>query len=44
MFLKRAYDAVVDQNKDFAVALLASGYCILWHSIGIATICGIYFI
>lgn len=33
-FLKRAYDAMVDQNKDFAAALLASGHCILWHSIG----------
>lgn len=33
-FLKRAYDAMVDQNKDFAIALRDSKHCILWHSIG----------
>jgi hypothetical protein len=33
-FLKRAYDAVVDQNSNFAAALFASGHCILWHSVG----------
>jgi predicted NAD-dependent protein-ADP-ribosyltransferase YbiA (DUF1768 family) len=33
-FLKRAYDAMVDQNSNFAAALLDSGHCILWHSIG----------
>lgn len=33
-FLKRAYDAMVDQNKDFAIALRDTGHCILWHSTG----------
>lgn len=33
-FLKRSYDALVDQNDDFAKALLDSGHAILWHSIG----------
>ena len=33
-FLKRSYDALVDQNDDFAKALLDSGHAILWVSIG----------
>jgi predicted NAD-dependent protein-ADP-ribosyltransferase YbiA (DUF1768 family) len=33
-FLKRSYDAMVDQNKDFAIALRDTGHCILWHSAG----------
>lgn len=33
-FLKRAYDAQVDQNPEFARALRDSGRAILWHSIG----------
>ena len=33
-FLKRSYDALVDQNDDFAQALVDSGHAILWHSIG----------
>lgn len=32
--LVRAYDALADQNRDFAQALLDSGHSILWHSIG----------
>ena len=33
-FLKHSYDALADQNEDFAKALLDSGHAILWHSIG----------
>ena len=33
-FLKRSYDALTDQNEEFAKALLDSGCAILWHSIG----------
>lgn len=33
-FLKRAYDAMVDQNDGYAAALLDTGHCLLWHSIG----------
>ena len=33
-FLRRSYDALVDQNTDFAQALRDSGHAILWHSIG----------
>ena len=33
-FLKRAYDAMVDGNKNFAIALRDTGHCILWHSTG----------
>ena len=33
-FLRRSYDALVDQNVDFAQALRDSGHAILWHSIG----------
>ena len=33
-FLRRSYDSLVDQNDDFAKALLDSGHAILWHSIG----------
>ena len=33
-FLKRSYDALVDQNEDFVKALRDSGHAILWHSIG----------
>lgn len=34
VFLKRSYDALVDQNEDFAKALRDSGHAILLHSIG----------
>ena len=33
-FLKRSYDALVDQNDDFSRALVDSGHALLWHSIG----------
>lgn len=33
-FLTRAYDALTDQNTDYAQALLDTGHCFLWHSIG----------
>ena len=34
IFLRRSYDALTDQNDEFAKALLDSGHAILWHSIG----------
>ncbi len=33
-FLVRAYDALADQNDDYAQALLDTGHRLLWHSIG----------
>lgn len=32
--LSRAYDALLENSPEFSRALLATGHCFLWHSVG----------